>query len=152
MKLTRKKLLENFDEEVHEKLRVNLKESTEYLNKYENWLWELSRHALRQFAEFLPDQNGFRLNTNPFTDTAIPLGLYRMGRHVDDGHIYRIGHPLAQQILTRAAEKILPSAELLFDYSGQPVKVSILEPLVGRSGWVQSKVWASKNNPNMLKY
>ena len=29
MKLTRKKLLENFDEEVHEKLRVNLKESTE---------------------------------------------------------------------------------------------------------------------------
>ena len=45
MKLTRKKLLENFDEEVHEKLRVNLKESTEYLNKYENWLWELAKYA-----------------------------------------------------------------------------------------------------------
>ena len=28
----------------------------------------------------------------------------------------------------------MPAAELHFDYSGQPVKVSILEPLVGRSG------------------
>ncbi len=136
MKLTRKKLLENFDEEVHEKLRINLKESTEYLNKYENWLWELSRHALQQYAEFLPDGNGFRLKDNPFSDSAIPLGLYRMGRQQEDGHIYRIGHPLAQQILTNAAVKTLPDAELLFDYSGQPVKVSILEPLVGRSGYL----------------
>ena len=134
MKLTRKKLLENFDEEVHEKLRVNLKESTEYLNKYENWLWELSRYALRSYADFLPEETAFRLHGNPFTDVSIPLGLYRMGRQVEEGHVYRIGHSLAQQILTNAAGKSLPDAELVFDYSGQPVKVSILEPLVGRSG------------------
>lgn len=34
-KKTRHNLLENFDEEVHEKLRINLKESKEYLSKYE---------------------------------------------------------------------------------------------------------------------
>jgi len=39
IKQTRQKLLENFDEEVHEKLRVNLQESSEVLNKYDNWLW-----------------------------------------------------------------------------------------------------------------
>ena len=136
MKLTRKKLLENFDEEVHEKLRVNLKESTEYLNKYENWLWELSRYALRQYADFLPEETAFRLHHNPFTDVSIPLGLYRMGRQVEEGHVYRIGHSLAQQILTNAAGKSLPDAELVFDYSGQSVKVSILEPLIGRSGYL----------------
>lgn len=32
IKLTRRKLLENFDEEVHEKLRINLEESREYLS------------------------------------------------------------------------------------------------------------------------
>ncbi|MCK5201634.1 MAG: DEAD/DEAH box helicase, partial [Spirochaetales bacterium] len=43
---TRQKLLENFDEEVHEKLRVNLRESEIDLNKHENMLWRLTRHML----------------------------------------------------------------------------------------------------------
>ena len=38
VKVTRQKLLENFDEEVHEKLRVNLRESEIYLNNHENMI------------------------------------------------------------------------------------------------------------------
>lgn len=176
MKFTRKKLLENFDEEVHEKLRVNLKESTEYLNKYENWLWELAKYALHQHADFIDGDTAFFLKENPFhvlsspnasigdpdstlskmngfpitppdgisrgqalemtTNINIPLGLYRMGRHVEDGHIFRIGHPLAQNILEDAGNKKLPNAEIAFDYSGHPLKISILEPLVGTSGYL----------------
>ena len=136
MKLTRKKLLENFDEEVHEKLRVNLKESNEYLNKYENWLWELARYALHNCADFSSEDSAFHLKASPSTDTEIPLGLYRMGRHVEDGHVFRIGHPLAQHILDNAANKQLPAAEMSFDYSGQTLKISILEPLIGKSGYL----------------
>ena len=40
--LTKRKLLENFDEEVHEKLRINLQQSSEYLGKFENWLWQVT--------------------------------------------------------------------------------------------------------------
>ena len=136
MKLTRKKLLENFDEEVHEKLRVNLKESTDYLNKYENWLWELAKYALHRHADFLSDDSAFHLKNNPYTGNAIPLGLYKMGRHVEEGHVFRIGHPLAQQILSDATSKKLPQAEIAFNYSGHPLKISILEPLVGTSGYL----------------
>lgn len=136
IKITRKKLLENFDEEVHEKLRVNLKESSEYLNKYENWLWELTRYSLKDQAEFVPDDALFRLKVNPFHNNSIPLGLYRMGRSIDDAHIYRIGHPLAQNILKDVANKSLLDAEVTFDYSSHPVKISILEPLVGKSGFL----------------
>lgn len=136
MKLTRKKLLENFDEEVHEKLRVNLKESTEYLNKYENWLWELARYALHQHADFLSEGSAFHLKNNPYPSNDIPLGLYRMGRHVEDGHIFRIGHPLTQHILNNAINTNLPEAEIAFNYSGHPLKISILEPLVGSSGYL----------------
>ncbi len=46
MTKTRKKLLENFDEEVHEKLKISLEESKLYLNKYENWLWQITKHYL----------------------------------------------------------------------------------------------------------
>jgi adenine-specific DNA-methyltransferase len=136
MKLTRKKLLENFDEEVHEKLRVNLKESTEYLNRYENWLWELAKYALHRHADFLSEGSTFHLKNNPYSSNAIPLGLYKMGRHVEEGHVFRIGHPLAQHILTDATSKKLPEAEIAFDYSGHPLKISILEPLVGISGYL----------------
>ncbi|MCK9365288.1 MAG: SNF2-related protein [Syntrophales bacterium] len=136
MKLTRKNLLENFDEEVHEKLRVNLKESTTYLSKYENWLWELTGHFLRPHADFVPGETAFRLKENPFGGHAIPLGLYRMGRHVEDAHVYRIGHPLAQNILNAAIGRQLTETDIRFDYSGQSVKISILEPLVGASGYL----------------
>ncbi|GFE56813.1 SNF2-related protein [Geobacter sp. AOG1] len=136
MKLTRKKLLENFDEEVHEKLRVNLKESTEYLNKYENWLWELAKYALHRHADFGSEESAFNLKSTPCSNKEIPLGLYRMGRHVEDGHVFRIGHPLAQHILDDAAHKALPKAEIVFNYSGHPLKISILEPLIGKSGYL----------------
>ena len=136
MKLTRKKLLENFDEEVHEKLRVNLKESTDYLNKYENWLWELTKYALNQDADFHADENTFQLKNNPFAGESIPLGLYRMGRHVEDSHIFRIGHPLAQHILDNAGTRKLPHSEITFDYFSHQSKISILEPLVGSSGYL----------------
>jgi adenine-specific DNA-methyltransferase len=136
MKLTRKKLLENFDEEVHEKLRVNLKESTEYLNKYENWLWELAKYALHDHVDFSSNDSSFHLKNNPYSSNVIPLGLYRMGRHVEDCHVFRIGHPLAQRILDNAANKQLSEAGITFVYSGHPLKISILEPLIGASGYL----------------
>ena len=136
MKLTRKQLLENFDEEVHEKLRVNLKESTDYLSRYENWLWELTGHCLQPHATFLQGETAFHLKENPFNGNTIPLGLYRMGRHVEDAHIYRIGHPLAQNILSNLTGKTLQDGDIRFNYSEHPVKISIIEPLVGKTGYL----------------
>jgi SNF2 family DNA or RNA helicase len=46
IRMTRQRLLEHFDEEVHEKLKVNLHDSQEYLNKHQTLLWELTKYAL----------------------------------------------------------------------------------------------------------
>ena len=50
MQQTRQKLLENFDEEVHEKLKISDRESSDYLTKFDNWLWQLTRYYLKPFA------------------------------------------------------------------------------------------------------
>ncbi len=131
---TRQKLLENFDEEVHEKLRVNLRESRDYLNKYETMLWDLTQYALAPYAEFYEGRHAFMLKRIPFDHVTRPLGPYEMGRDIENAHIYRIGHPVAQHILKLAGDKQLDAARLAFDYTGHPVKVSVLEPLVGQSG------------------
>ena len=65
MKTTRRKLLENFDDEVREKLKVQDEASKSCLNRYERLLTQLTRHELRDHAEFL-DESSFRLKSSPF--------------------------------------------------------------------------------------
>ena len=131
----RRQLLENFDAEVHDKLRVNLDQSRDYLNRYERLLMQLTRFELAAEAEFLDGQSGFRLHTNPFPDTGeIPLGLYELPRRTGAAHLYRLGHPLAQRILARAKGRDLGPVESTFDHTGAAAKVAALQPLVGQSG------------------
>jgi len=137
MNITRQKLLENFDEEVHEKLKVNLQASTDYLNRYESLLWRLTTHALSNSAEIDDSRLSFVLNENPFPENGIPTGRYRFGREISDAHHYRFGHPLARQILDRYKNVSLSGQELVFDYSGSPSRITVLDPLLTQSGWLR---------------
>ena len=136
IKQTRRKLLENFDEEVHEKLRMNQRESSEALTKYDNWLWQLTRFYLRPYAKFEDGQAAFTLINNPFPQEQINPGPYRSGKDIDDAHLYRPGHPLAQRIIEQC-KALTPDPQLLtFDYSNSGKKISILEPLIGKTGYI----------------
>jgi len=136
MKETRQKLLENFDEEVQEKLRVQLRESSEALSRYEQWLWVLTRYFLRDCAEFSEEEKSFLLSSNPFPGENIHSGPYRVGKHVEDVNLYRVGHPLAQRIIGHCRSLELPPAEIIFDYSGTGRNIAVLDPLRGQSGWL----------------
>ena len=136
---TRQKLLENFDEEVTEKLRVNLQTSKISLSKYENWLWNITRYFLEPYADFSKNQLQFRLRTNPFPGEKINEGPYRIGKDVEDENIYRIGHPLAQRIIDHFKSLTLPEAEITFDYSRSGKKITIIEPFIGKSGWLSAE-------------
>jgi ERCC4-related helicase len=148
--ITRKKLLENFDEEVHEKLRINLQQSSDYLSKFENWLWQLTRYYLQPFATFDNSENSFYLNQNPFEEENIHKGPYRSSKkNVGEKHemeelhssenLYRVGHPLAQKVIARCKKPDMPVKELIFDYSNNGKKISILENLKGKQGWLGVK-------------
>lgn len=138
LRSTRQKLLETFDEEVHEKLRVNLMESRDCLSKYENWLWQITRHYLAPHARFDDGGHSFTLIKNPFPGENIHSGPYRMGRAVNDANVYRLGHPLAKRIIHHCKEADLSPRELVFQYTGSPIKISIIEPLIGKSGWLEA--------------
>jgi superfamily II DNA or RNA helicase len=129
---TRQKLLENFDAEVSEKLNVYKKEATASLNQYEALLWDIARHILNEHATFNDQALTFLLHHAPLPEIAI--GSYTLKRQDDIGHHFRLQHPLAQWILSKASTKDLPGVELIFLYSESGIKISILESLIGQSG------------------
>ncbi len=134
MTQTRRKLLENFDDEVREKLRMRADASLASLNRLERMLMRLTAHELSGRAEFLGDA-AFRLVASPFPGD-IPLGRYELPRRSGEAHLYRLHHPLAEAIVARAKGRDLPVQQIRFDYGNHDGIVSILEPLVGRTGWL----------------
>jgi ERCC4-related helicase len=143
MTRTRQQLLENFDDEVREKLKVRDEASRAYLSRYERLLMQLTRHELDGQAEFLGDAS-FRLAENPFPDqvSAIPLGLYELPRRSGEAHLYRLNHPLAERIVAQAKGRALPPAEIGFDYGLHDGKVTTLEPYIGKSGWLSLSLFS----------
>jgi adenine-specific DNA-methyltransferase len=137
MTQTRRKLLEHFDDEVREKLKDRDEDSKAYLNRYERLLIQLTRHELNGHAEFLSDAS-FRLKTQPFPEhTAdIPLGLYELPRRTGEAHLYRLNHPLAETLMAQAKARDLSPAEIHFDYERHEGKVTLLEPFIGKTGWL----------------
>jgi superfamily II DNA/RNA helicase len=136
MERTREQLLENFDAEVHDKLKVNLQESRDYIDQYSAMLWKLTQHALSEHARFHDGKYRFTLNTTPTQGISLPLGDYELGKYIYDAHTYRVGHPLAQWLLKEHAGRELASSTIQFDYSGHRQTINSIEPLVGKSGYL----------------
>ena len=129
----REKLLNNFDQEVVENVRL---QSSGYLDRFNEHLWIVTRAMLKDCAHFDDREHSFTLHKNPFAGKTIHAGPYRMGKPVEDVNTYRVGHPLAQHILEQAKDLRTPTCEVTIQYSGGVKKFSVIEPLVGKSGWL----------------
>jgi superfamily II DNA or RNA helicase len=140
MTTTRANLLEHFDEEVHQRLRLRLKDMGERLDRYERWLWQLTRHELRGQAQFDDDAHRFVVSEQ-IDGTHVPFGSYGLvtrERTTDNVTPYRLGSELAQNLIAQCRRRQLLPASIRFRYSSQGPgrKISDVERLVGRRGWL----------------
>jgi hypothetical protein len=140
---TRQILLENFDEEVQEKLRIHAEDSRAARGKYERMLMDLTRTELGDCAAF--DEDGFDLHRTPASAANSGLGevepgRYELPRRSGNAHLYRINHPLAEWAVHQAKSRQLPAAKLVFDYDAYGIRVSTLEPYRGKGGWLTCKL------------
>lgn len=135
MEDTRQVLLENFDKEVAARLKVHRDRTLESLSERERWLLNLTRSELNGEAVFHSTEPRFR-----YTGNAASSGYYHFDwrKANDNGDtFYRQGHPLATSLIDRALERRLESATLTFDYGAYGSVVSVLEPMIGTSGWLE---------------
>jgi len=135
---TRQKLMEHFDEDVHERLKVNLQGTREQLDRVGRMFWSLTRYVLADIAKFSDSDLSFHL-TRPSVSGVRP-GTYHMvtkGDHnVDGAFLYRLSHPLGEHVLSSGQTVETPAAKITFDVSSHPTRISMVEALAGRSGWL----------------
>ena len=132
----REKLLDNFDQEVVEKVRIQSRDS---LDRFEERLWRLTRYLLAPYAHFEETEYSLYLTHNPFPGETIHPGPYRMGKGVEDANTYRVGHPLAQRLLAQGKALAVEPGQVIFHYQQSGKNITILEPLVGKQGWLICK-------------
>lgn len=138
LKNARAKLLENFDAEVTEKLRMNLQQSKESLSHFESMLWDLTKGFLAPYAEFDSVGARFDLKANPFKDQEVRTGTYFLGKNITNANTYRVGHTIAQGIIRHYKTTEIGPLSVVFDYSRTGKKISSLEGLLGCSGYLMA--------------
>ncbi|MCC6317302.1 MAG: DEAD/DEAH box helicase family protein [Gemmatimonadaceae bacterium] len=131
---TRRKLLEHFDEEVRERLRMRNESSVAQRDRFEDMLMTLTRHELGERATHLGD-GVFDLEDAP--SGSISAGRYELPRRSGEAHLYRLGSPLAEWVVEQAkARELYPAAAISFRYDPRQGRISAVEGMVGKSGWL----------------
>lgn len=134
MRNARRKLLENFDAEVAERLNVYQEASSTTIDKMQALLWALTRHELDGTGAFFDEENLTFQMFNPQNRDVPDKKLYAIKWIGDFCEPYGITHPIAEKLISRALNRDLPYRGILFDYDNTPGKITALEQLPKKSG------------------
>jgi hypothetical protein len=109
MEETQKLLIENFDEDIHDLLRVQLAEAEKRLDKIARIFWALTKHQLVELAEFNDEKYQLSLNATPYFkmhQVECPKGRYELIQKgvepAPNHHILRMNHALGEFIIDSA--------------------------------------------------
>lgn len=142
---TRKLLLENFDEDVHERLRIQLSDAKAQLDKFSKRFWSLTEYMLREQATFDDEALTFNLTKPPTAEVA--AGRYHLisksTPHNTDkadtdlgAFLYRLSHPLGEYVIDHAKTLDTPTARVVFNVSKHPTRLHLIESLRGQHGYL----------------
>ena len=127
----RSQVLENFDINVQEHLRMTRDNTTGFLNRYEHIFWELTKFILSKEAVFNDKKHTFVLRV-PVAGQH--TGKYAMLQQTDDATPYRLSHPLAQHVINTAMSLPLEEADVEFDQKALAMNADLPDYLQGQHG------------------
>jgi SNF2 family DNA or RNA helicase len=150
---TRKMLLENFDEDVHERLRIQLSDAKAQLDRFSKRFWSLTHYMLHEQAQFDDAALAFDLAKPPTQEIAV--GRYHLiskstpssnrphtletaeeMRAEYGAFLYRLSHPLGEFVIDHAKSLDTPPARIVFNVSQHPTRLHLIEALRGKHGYL----------------
>lgn len=131
----KEQVLQNFDIDVQERLKIAKEKVHAFLNRYEYIFWELTKYILDGKAAFDDEAHTFTL-VSPLNGCQI--GKYKLiSDKGGDGIPYRLSHPLAQYVLHEALSIPLCGGSVVFNSSKNNIKVTLPEHVIGNHGYIQ---------------
>jgi hypothetical protein len=145
---TRRTLFEHFDEDVHQRLRLQLDDAKAQLDRFGRRFWSLTRFMLNDRARFNDAALAFDLVNPPIPEIA--SGRYHLisktspnaaqeGKDGDEERgqfLYRLSHPLGEHVVESAKNLLTSAAQITFDVSHHPARIHAAEALRGKSGYL----------------
>lgn len=136
---TRKQVIEYFDEDIHDLLKIQLDKARQRLDRVGRIFWNLTGFILNTRANFNNENYDFVLHEPPSKN--FHKGYYQLIKKgvkntVNSDHLYRLTHPLGEYVLDSGKNGDTPQAELYFNISNHPYKISMIEALKGQKGWL----------------
>lgn len=178
----RKQLFENFDEDVHTRLKFHKQQAQDRKNEMLDFFWDLTKHIL---INHYPEQF---YGTYHFDDERRMFGTLKeeienngaalLDRKVNCSFAYKLvgfdfeydhekyksfmskaeqrsvklqpklykpSTDLGKKVLNRAKSLETGKAHIVFDYKSYPAKISVLENLRGKSGWLHAAELTTKS-------
>jgi len=136
----RLKLLENFDEEVNSRLKINKDQTQTLLDKRGRILLMLAKTELKEYGEF-NELNEFHLKNIP-PGQDIEKGFYNFDwRKAEEKkqHFFSENSLLTDWLIKKAINRNTKEiSEIELNYKAYPFKISALEKFRGKTGWVRA--------------
>lgn len=139
MKLTKQSVINNFDEDVHSRLKIQLEETKKQMSRFEKLFWNTTKIILKDSAIFEDDNLTFRLNkrvNNISSGNYYLISKDENKENVVSSYLYRMSHPLGEYVIENALACNTPNAKLVFDITHYPKKLSIIEDLKDKTGYL----------------
>jgi len=138
MEETHRKIIENFDEDVHERLKMKEIEAKKNIDVIEKYFWDLTKYELDSHCEFDDENYIFKLNTVP-NNISAAKGYYELitknkNRETEKYIPYRMNSGIGESIIKSASVRELDKKYVKFDISNRTKKISIIEEQKGKRG------------------
>ncbi|MCQ2315528.1 MAG: SNF2-related protein [Bacteroidales bacterium] len=134
MSAIRAEVIENFDINVQEHLRMRKDDTGAFLNRYQYIFWELTKFILSSQAVFNDEKHTFVLKAPVAGQRA---GKYALLDNNTDARPYRLNDPLAQHVINTALSiELSGCGDVVFDESAMSMNANLPEYLHGQQGFM----------------
>jgi adenine-specific DNA-methyltransferase len=141
MDRARRAVLDNFDAEVHERLRLHKEQAKQSLDVQQQMLLDLAKFELAGRARFAHDEPSFELHAQA-DQPALRFHLdWQRAEELGDT-FFRLDLKLASDLIDQGVNRPAAPAEVIFRYDSH---ASALERYCGSSGWLEVAKLSAKS-------
>lgn len=128
---TRQSLLDNFDEDVHLRLKDTELKSKDTIDRFSSLFWDITKAELHDKAIFDDEAQEFHYQGHQYQ-------LISRSKSNQNAHTYRLNSSLGEEVIDRAKARELNQVKLIFDLTHNKYKISVLDEYKGKKGFLKA--------------